>query len=132
MIVVEDIVEDGPVFNEGRLLLEQSDGDIFMYPDRALVGGVFSREYSQQGRFAAAVARDESDLISFFDMEADFAEQRLDAVGFTQTFDGDIMHAAKIQSVCCKDTAGAQNPGHECLILSRIPNRHGREPLRLR
>ncbi len=80
MIVVKDIVEDGLVFDEDRLLFEKGHGDILMDPDRAAVRGVLTRQDAEEGGFPAAVAGYQGDLVALFDVESDLLEKGFDPV----------------------------------------------------
>ena len=95
MVVPEDVVEDGIVLHELRFLFEEGDIHVLVPPELSAVSRIPACQDLHQGGFSGAIASYKGDLVAFLDMKGDAGEQGLDAVGFGEGFDGQIMHAQR-------------------------------------
>jgi hypothetical protein len=82
MVVVENIVQNGFVLDKDGFLLEKGNCDVFVDPYGAVFGCFLTGKDPEKGRFSAAVAGNQGDLIAFFNMECNVLEKWLYAIGF--------------------------------------------------
>jgi hypothetical protein len=92
VVVAKYVFKHGFIFLELRVLVEERNTYILVYPDFAFIGNVFTRQDIEQGCFARAVFGNQGNFIPLFDIESYIGKKRLFYERLSEVLNVYIMH----------------------------------------
>src|SRR5687767_12972716 len=97
-----------------------------MNPNFSIFSCFLASKYLKQGRFSGPIPGNQSNLIAFSKVKGNVLKQGLNAVGFCQALDGNVVHDAKVRSTSTKyrvpriDIRETTNEKRENVFVSRL------------